>query len=933
MAEGRHQPHNHDGRGALRALFQLDAQRALLAAFLGAASFALVDFALTLWAAEGFDLAAQVVIRLLFLELGLAAAFVFPVGAAALLAITAGVRALILASSREAAVSFPGLLGPMPVWPGGPERVVPWIWAVSASAASYVVSSAYLTYAFHQRFNAPELVALLLAGVQLALIALHTCIAYLLGTALWRRSQAVRAWLRRTSQSRTEVEARAAIHRVLPRGFRPLDLLILLPRSFVFVLLAGLVGVGLFVAERKLSAPVVPWRLVLAFGAFWAGVYAAGIIQAKRGGLFPPDRSSRGRALATTAASVAVLTAVSLFWLGAHPTTKYVAVTSSPPVDALIKVARAVTDFDRDGYGLLLGEGPPRRRDIAERPMNIGGSELPIPDELARDDYNFLLITVDTLRYDHTGFGGYKERSGRDTTPNLDEHVERAVSFDFAQAPSAGTMATIPALLTSRFFHSGIALDEDVQRGMPPRVTDANTLLAEVMKRGDYRTGAILTHYYFNDWGLEQGFDTYDNSLGQKPDPKSITSPEVTDKSIAWIRTHMDDRWFLWAHYLDPHGHYVPHDMIDYGDEEKDRYDGEIHFTDHHIGRLLSELERMPGGDRTVIIITSDHGEGFGEHGDINHGMSLYRELIHVPLIVYVPGLPPRRVDGPVSVIDIFPTMADIAQIDISDLALEGESLVPQLFYGEDARGRVVFAETNWPDPLRAIVSADYKLVYNLKNNFYELYDLTEDPWEKRNLAKGEPPALDEMRDQLDAWLERVYYNRDFEANQAMLHLQATLLQAPPSPTHPVRGVTLENGAIEVLGFDVGEEDARPGETLDIALYFAVHDVPQADYLFQVQGHDDRERTARSGLRITANGTFPSSRWRPGEFVRDELPVRLPRRLEGDSLTLALRVEARGDAPVELSGEPLGERADTVILGEIPLAAPSDEVQVEVKGR
>jgi arylsulfatase A-like enzyme len=612
-----------------------------------------------------------------------------------------------------------------------------------------------------------------------------------------------------------------------------------------------------------------------------------------------------------------------------------VAVTSSPPVDSLIKLARTLTDVNRDGYGLLLGERPPRPRgDIAERPLNIGGSELPIPADFARHDYNFLLITIDTLRYDHTGFGGYIETSERETTPNLDELVERSVNFDFAQAPSAGTMATIPAMLTSRFFHSGIALDEDVPRGMPPRLTESNTLIAEVMKRGDYRTGAILTHYYFNDWGLDQGFDTYDNSLGRKPAPESITSPDVTDKAITWIREHMNERWFLWAHYLDPHGYYMPHDMISFGDEEKDRYDGEIYFTDHHIGRLLDELERMPGGDRTVVIITSDHGEGFGEHGFINHGMALYRELIHVPLIVHVPGLSPRRVDGPVSVIDIFPTMADVAQIDISDLAVEGESLVPQLFYGEDARDRVVFAETNWPQPLRAIVSADYKLVYNLKNNFYELFDLSEDPWEQRNVVDHAPEAFAELRDELDSWLERVYYSRDFEANQAMLHLEGTLLRDRPSPSHAVEGVTLEDGAIEVIGYDTGGEAARPGEEITVGVYFAVHSDPQEDYMFQARGHLEGERShARSGLQLTSDGTFPSSRWRGGEFVRDELTMRVPSRFQGDTLQLVLRVSSRGNEPIALTGDRFDEQENVVVLGEVPLAAAEAEAEAEAEGR
>src|SRR5262249_10963327 len=161
------------------------------------------------------------------------------------------------------------------------------------------------------------------------------------------------------------------------------------------------------------------------------------------------------------------------------------------------------------------------------------GERMPVPAEF-KHDVNILFITIDALRYDHTGFGGYKTKKGRDTTPNLDLLAARSVVFDFANAPSAGTMASGPAPIPPQVCHSGVALGPE-RRPMPPKVLPENLMLAEVMKRGKYATGAILTHEYFNDWGLEQGFDTYDNSLGAKPNPMSITSQDVTSKAEAWI--------------------------------------------------------------------------------------------------------------------------------------------------------------------------------------------------------------------------------------------------------------------------------------------------------------------------------------------------------------------------------------------------------------
>src|SRR5690606_24689825 len=136
----------------------------------------------------------------------------------------------------------------------------------------------------------------------------------------------------------------------------------------------------------------------------------------------------------------------------------------------------------------------------------------------------------------------------------------------------------------------------------------------------------------------------------------------------AWIARQGTKKWFLWTHYIDPHGYYVRHPGgPQYGDTEMDLYHGELHYTDQHLGRLFRELERMPNADRTIVIITSDHGDGFGEHGYINHGQALFADVLHVPLIVYIPELPPRRVPGPVSPMDILPTITDLAGIDTSD--------------------------------------------------------------------------------------------------------------------------------------------------------------------------------------------------------------------------------------------------------------------------
>jgi arylsulfatase A-like enzyme len=553
--------------------------------------------------------------------------------------------------------------------------------------------------------------------------------------------------------------------------------------------------------------PVWPWRRGLTAVAFLAGV-GAYLELAGRG----RGRLSRRAGLAVAAAAL-VLIPATLLQVGGAPAVKALVSASSPSLEALVRVVRTANDLDGDGFGSLLGEndcGPrdkrihPGARDLPDNGLDENcdgrqfsmrdlavptGPERPVPPAF-RQPYNVLLITIDTVRYDYTSFGQRPGGRTRDTTPHLKRLVERATNFGFAQAPSAGTMASIPAILTSKFFHSGIALDEqNIKPGMPPRLGPQNLTLPEIMKQGGYTTGAILSHEYFNDWGMQQGVDDYDNEIGRTHDAKRVSSDRVTDRALAWIGRRSASKWFLWLHYLDPHAQYVAHpDDTNWSGSPQDLYESELHFTDKHIGRLLDELRRMPGGDRTIVVVTSDHGDAFGEHGFDGHAIALYREILHVPLIIYVPQNPPRQLDAVVSNLDIVPTIAALCGIPTPGASFEGRSLVPQIFYGEEDPERTVFAETNYPVPLRAAVTTTRKLVFNMKSNFYELYDLTNDPLEKKNLAGSKPEELAAMKARLDAWLERVVFSRDPVMSQAAARMQKVLLPGPPQPAVPVTG-------------------------------------------------------------------------------------------------------------------------------------------------
>jgi arylsulfatase A-like enzyme len=673
-----------------------------------------------------------------------------------------------------------------------------------------------------------------------------------------------------------------------------------------------------------------------------------------------PARRARRRqrhALALAGGSLALTTAT-LVWFGADLETKYVAITASPALDKLIGVVRAANDLDGDGFGSLLGEGDcaplnpaihPGAIDIPDNGIdeNCDGHDFSLHDALSapgagkqvpdrfRKDWNILFITVDTLRYDHTTFGGYADGpKHRDTTPNLAALVKRSVSFTFTNAPSAGTMASIPAILTSKYFHSGIALDENRPAGSPPGIMPENTTLPEIMKRKGYATGVVSSHVWWNNWGFEQGVDDYDNSIAKTDDPFRVAADKVTDHVLAWVSRQQSTKWFMWAHYIDPHGRYVAHpDVVDYGTSEPDLYDAEIKWTDQELGRLFTELARLPSYERTIIVLTSDHGDSMGEHTVPlgTHGTALYRELQHVPMIFYIPDNRPRVIGGAVSNLDIVPTVAALCGIDVHDLSFEGRSLVPQLFYDDtEDHERIVFAETNAPQKQRAAISERWKLIYYFASNLYELFDLKADPWEHTNLAVQSPPALSAMKQSLQAWMDRVMYARDPKFNQAFRQIADVALTAPPVPQVPTRGQTIEG--IEVLGIaaEAGKQLVR-GAKVDVHVYFHVDQPTTTAYRFLLSAWpvDSKAPPAdpapasiyRTAMRATADGAFATDHWKAGDYIRERFTLVIPADWQGDGVALGLVTAASTGGKVKATGPALASDPFTAVLGILPLGS------------
>ncbi|MCP4446237.1 MAG: sulfatase-like hydrolase/transferase [Myxococcales bacterium] len=927
-----------DSSGALslRGTLWSDSKNAMVATLLGLAAVALIDFIATVWVAPGPPQVATL-LRYVLLELSLCAVL--------------GILALpLMVSTSIVARGFHLLLGKGQRWAGlfGPSapsrsgrKLASCLWALCISGSLYLGASTLMSLKLGAMFKEPQLTALVLAFAQLVVALALLGLAFLLSLGVQR------------------------LGRLLPANAGPLNPFTSVPAAAIALVLIGWPLVILVLRALPQLAPYVPWRHMLSLGSFALGVWASGQLLARRGRLLP---ASGRKQLITVAVSVflcATLFPITLIKLGADQDTKALAISSSPTLATAMNLVRRANDFDGDGFGSLLGENDcgafndkvhPLARDIPDngidencdgRDFKLGrlpsyksGEKMPIP-EAYQQDWNVLLITVDTVRYDHTSFGDYK----RNTTPRLAEFVKRSANFVFANAPSAGTMASIPAILTSKFFHSGIALKEDIPRGSPPKLKPSNTLIHEVFKKKGYRTGAILSHEYFNDWGMDQGVDDYDNTVGKKRDPYGVTSPKLTDRSIAWIGKQGSKKWFLWTHYIDPHGRYVSHPgETSYGESEMDLYDGELHFTDKHLGNLLDYVARSPAGKNTIIAITSDHGDAFGEHGYINHAQDLHREILHVPLIFYVPNIEPRAITGAVSPIDIFPTLADLIGADISALGVEGESLVPQLFYGRDAEERVVFSETNFPKPLRAAVNSRYKLILDLKNNVSRLWDLKKDPMEKKNVWTTDKTAYKEMRGYLNEWLERVLYSRDAESNQTIAKLADHLVRDRPASATPVEGVAADDGKIVVDSFELDVAKAIAGKPLEIQVYYRVAKPGAPDMKIQLEAWvaegPNRTRPAKSRLGLTGGGMFPSSRWHHGELVRDRMKISLPTAWKKESgpakVMLGLRFKDNTKStpkkgPISLEG-PLREgTSDLVMIGEFTMPEPVSDAPTPPK--
>jgi arylsulfatase len=415
---------------------------------------------------------------------------------------------------------------------------------------------------------------------------------------------------------------------------------------------------------------------------------------------------------------------------------------------------------------------------------------------------DIILITIDALRADHLGTYGYS----RPTSPSIDAFAREAVVVQDAVSQAPYTKASMASLFTGLFptAHKAFTTSRTFDNTMTGHVSGALPstdvlsprlkTLAECLTDAGYQTIGINTNpFLISDFGFGRGFAQYDFLTGR--DVEVATASAVTSKALAHIDARDRQRpLFLWLHLMEPHSPYTPPDRFRQMfppkgppltvpaeaipawirvDNSTDAnfyaalYDAEIRSADEALGTFFDGLKQRKLWDRSVVMLTADHGEEFYEHGGFEHNRTLYDEMLHVPLIVKAPGLAPRRLQEQLAEVDLLPTLVARAGGNVP-AGLSGAD-VWSVLTGRRHAERYAYAEL--VGERYALRTREWKLISTLHGS-HELYNLTSDPHERQSLVVEDTSRTAEMRDVLTKVLAR--------AVQAGSHFQGAFAPIPP---------------------------------------------------------------------------------------------------------------------------------------------------------
>jgi arylsulfatase A-like enzyme len=388
-----------------------------------------------------------------------------------------------------------------------------------------------------------------------------------------------------------------------------------------------------------------------------------------------------------------------------------------------------------------------------------------------RDDLNVVFVLIDTLRADSLGSYGYE----RPTSPTLDQLSKFGVRFSKVRTQSTWTKASMASLWTAKYPAStGVtrynhALADDVR--MP----------AEILRDAGFQTGGVFRNgWVAANFGFGQGFDLYFRPVPSRTRERferaragqhslEGTDLDVTEAAIEFVRSHAKQRFFLYLHLMDVHQYLYEENFAEFGTSYRDAYDNAIKWVDYNIGMLVAALDKEGLFDKTLIVIASDHGEAFQEHGREGHAQDVYNEVSEVPLILSLPFRleQPVVVDARVRNLDIWPTILDLLGLPGLEGA-EGQSLVPLIeasARGSAAEGAAptdvfVHLDQTWglkeekPLPVVGVDEGNFRLIYPAEHpERAELYDSVADRGEQNNIAAEHADTRDALEEKARAYL------------------------------------------------------------------------------------------------------------------------------------------------------------------------------------
>jgi arylsulfatase A-like enzyme len=418
--------------------------------------------------------------------------------------------------------------------------------------------------------------------------------------------------------------------------------------------------------------------------------------------------------------------------------------------------------------------------------------------------YNVILISIDTLRADHLGVYGYK----RNTSPRLDRLAERSTVFTRAVAQAPNTKPSHASLFTSLYYSVHRVVGDQETRIPEWRVT-----LPEILRDHGFATWGVVDGGYLRSaFGFNQGFDHFE-------DPK-VGITRILENVDRWLDENRARPFFMFIHCYDVHAPYAPPPPFDTQFEESPytgdfepneknlrelvpfwrdisqedlqhvivRYDGGIRYTDEQFGRFFESLKRRNLLESTIVVVLSDHGEEFKEHGSMLHWQTHFMPNLHVPLFFFIPGRQPQIVDEPVELIDVLPTVLDLLGLPPHPEAM-GRSLVP-LMDGRRTGDEGLWVAYGEPFNLGGqpvtVVSDRYQLFYDVTSGRIQLFDTRSDPRATVDLAEREPEVTQRL---LSALGERQRW------------IEAAKQKAPDAPTEAASIDEDTRRELEALGY------------------------------------------------------------------------------------------------------------------------------------